>query len=218
MTAIIRTPDERRVDAAILLTLWDQCAQQPSEDAGDKLRQMKLAYLAALTLAEARIRALTLSFYRWTWGPMSNEVCEAWNDLERAGLMDGEEHWVVTRNGHSLAQAFYEEVVSDERNVALRSAIDDLAGEWRAQPATGPLLEFIYELPVTAIGEPNRAPIRGIRKGAELLEPVEPKEAGGSVFVNRGWLETLALTLRPGAATPVRLGIADFRAGRVRAL
>lgn len=94
-----RTADERRTDAAVLLALWGKSALRPREDAGDKLRQMKLAYLAAHALEADQVRALNLSFYRWTWGPMSNQVYAAWDTLIDSGLMDSEEHLVLTRRG-----------------------------------------------------------------------------------------------------------------------
>ena len=83
-----RTPDEQRTDAALRAALWARFAQHPREDAGDKLRQMKLAFLAAHGLEKEGVRALNLSYYRWTWGPMSNEVYLAWEMLERAGLLE----------------------------------------------------------------------------------------------------------------------------------
>ena len=61
-----RTPDDRRTDAALLLGFWARCAQRPREDAGDKLRQMKLAFLATHGLNNESVRALNLAFYRWT--------------------------------------------------------------------------------------------------------------------------------------------------------
>ena len=69
-----RSPDDRRVDTAVLLALWGRCAQHPREDAGDKLRQMKLAFLASLALNEANFRALTLTFFHWTWTNVERSV------------------------------------------------------------------------------------------------------------------------------------------------
>jgi len=213
--AIPRTPDERRTDAVLLLALWTHCAQRPREDSGDKLRQMKLAFLAAHGLEKQRVRALNLDFYRWTWGPMSNEVYDAWEALERAGLLESEEHFVVSRRGDALAQEFYDDVLRDERNALVRAVFDGLAEEWRNKPNTGPLLDAVYAMEITPIGSDRRLAVRDIRKGAALLQPVDPQQARSTLYVDRGWLETLALILVPGAIGPINAAVADFRAGRV---
>jgi hypothetical protein len=210
-----RTPDERRTDAALLLALWARCSQRPREDAGDKLRQMKLAFLAANGLATDGIRGLNLSFYRWTWGPMSNEVYDAWEALERVGLLESEEHFVFSRAGESLARDFYDDVLRDERNAPIRAVVDRIAGEWIEKPSTGPLLDAVYAMELTPIASDQRLPVREIRKGEELLVPVDPEVARSTLYVDRGWLETLALVLIPGAAVPIHAAVADFRAGRV---
>lgn len=53
----VRTQPQRWADAAILLALWTKAAKKPLEDAGDRLRLMKLAFLAAHDLHEQRFRA-----------------------------------------------------------------------------------------------------------------------------------------------------------------
>jgi len=210
-----RTPDEQRTDAALLLALWARCAQHPREDAGDKLRQMKLAFLAAHGLEKEGVRALNLSYYRWTWGPMSNEVYLAWEMLERAGLLENEEHFAFSRAGESLARDFYEDVLRDERNAVVHGVFGRVAGDWLEKPGTGQLLDAVYAMELTPIGSDQPRAVREIRKGEELLAPVAPNAARSVLYVDRGWLETLALTLVPGAAAPIHAAVADFRAGRV---
>jgi len=210
----VRTPDERRTDAALLLALWARCAQRPREDAGDKLRQMKLAFLAAHGLETERVRALNLSFYRWTWGPMSNEVYAAWEVLERSRLMESEEHFVLSREGESMAHEFYEDVVRDERNALVRAVLDRVAGEWLEKPNTGPLLEAVYAMELRPVGSDQRLAVRDIRKGEEVLAPVDPGRAQSTLYVDRGWLETLAIELKPGALATLRRAQSDFLEGR----
>lgn len=213
----MRNADQRRTDAALLLTLWTRSVEVPREDAGDKLWQMKLAFLAALDLAEGRVQALNLSFYRWTWGPLSNEVYDAWDDLADGDLLQPDEHFVVTRRGLDLAQAFYREVVCDERNVRVREAIDGVADEWHGPPETGKLLQRVYDREMVPCGDegPLPTPIRDISKGTELIEPVPATDATGWFTVEPGWLETLALTFKVAARAPLEEAITDFRTGRV---
>lgn len=210
-----RTPDDRRIDAALLLALWARCSPRPREDAGDKLRHMKLAFLAARALHESRFHALSLTFFRWTWGPMSNEVYDAWSVLKRAGLIESEEHIVLTRAGESLARAFYDDIVRDEPNAPLKSAFDAVEAKWRDQPATAPLLDAVYSLCVKAIGAAEAQSIREIRKGVELIVPLRREDSIATVRIDGGWLETLALELNPKFAAGVESGIRDFVEGRV---
>ena len=212
----MRTADERRTDAALLLALWARSVESPHEDAGDKLWQMKLAFLASLDLAKGRVHGLNLSFYRWTWGPLSNEVYDAWDDLAEGQFVQPDEHFVLTRRGLELAQAFYEEVVCDERNVHVRESIDRVATAWNGRPETRKLMEHVYDLEIVPCDDEGSlpTPIRAIGKGAQLLEPVPGSEATGWLTVEPGWLETLALTLKAEARAPLEAANADFRTGR----
>ena len=213
----MRNADQRRTDAALLLALWANAAESPREDEGDKLWQMKLAFLAARDLAKGRVTGLNLSFYRWTWGPLSNEVYDAWDDLAENQLLQPEEQFVFTRRGLDLAHAFYSEVVCDERNVRVREVIDRVAKEWHGQPRTANLLKRVYDLEVVPRGDEGSlpTPIRDIRKGIDLLEPVPTSEATGWFTVEPGWLETLAFTLRVGARASLEAAITDYRTGRI---
>jgi hypothetical protein len=216
MPAISRLPAERIVDTAVLLSLWAACARKPEEDAGDRLRQMKLAFLAAHKLHQQRLRGLGLAFYRWTWGPMSNEVYEVWDLARASGLVVEEEHFTVTSRGESLARDFYEEVLRVEENVRFRETIDEIASDWRDQPETRPLLRHVYDLAVVPEGEQLPRPIRDIPRGRDLFEPVDPGDALGGLHVPDAWLETLVLTMRPGADSDIILAEDDVRAGRVQ--
>lgn len=213
----MRNADQRRTDAALLLALWANAVENPREDAGDKLWQMKLAFLAALDLSASRLQGLSLSFYRWTWGPLSNEVYDAWDDLVESDLLHSDEHFVFTRRGLEFADAFYKEVVCDERNVQIRESIDRVADAWRGRPQTARLMEHVYGLEIVPLGgaQLQPIPVRSIERGTELLEPVPAPEATAGLTVEPGWLETLALALNLDARATVDAAIADYRAGRV---
>lgn len=213
----MRSADQRRTDAALLLVLWARAAEAPLEDAGDKLWQMKLAFLAALDLANGRVLGLNLSFYRWTWGPLSNEVYEGWDDLTGSRLLQPDEHFAFTRRGLDLAEAFYREVVCDERNVPVRESIERVADRWHGPPQTRPLMEHVYDLEIVPVGDQDSlpVPVRSITKGTDLLEPVPGSDAIGGFTVEPGWLETLALTLSLDARAPIEAAIADYQSGRV---
>lgn len=209
-----RTFDERLTDAALLLTLWTRAAKDPTSDAGDRLRQMKLAFLAAHRLQEERVRALNLSFYRWTWGPMSNEVYDAWNDLERGGFLEDEERFVITDDGAELADSFYNEVVRDEHNVPVRRAFDAIAAEWKPKQSTSAILNHVYAMEMAVGDSEARVPMKRIVEGTNLLAPIPAKQAVSRLYVSNAWIETLALEFNPAARARLAAATADFRAGR----
>ena len=186
-----RTLAQQWVDAAILLALWTRAAKKPRENAGDRLRLMKLAFLAAHDLREQRFRALGLTFYRWTWGPLSNEVYDAWGDLARSGLMDEEERFVVTDDGMELADLFGREVLGDEPNAHVRHTIDLIAEAWTGKMATKPILDHVYGMTVRPAGGNGAITIRSADMGTRLVEPVASDDLKGSLEVDNAWLETL---------------------------
>ena len=209
------TPEQQRINAAMLLTLWAQCAERPRVEAGDKTRQMKLAFLAALCASKEKVSAYNLSFYGWTWGPMSNEVYASWGMLEASGLVESEEEFVFTRAGLRLASEFYADVLGEEPNALVREIVDGVANEWRPRPGARAILDHVYavELPLAD----NRTPIalRDVRKGIAVLDPVDHRTARATLHVSGGWRETLALAMVPAATRDIELAIADYAAGRV---
>lgn len=202
------------IDAALLLALWKRAATEPLIDAGDKLRQMKLAYLVCHDLRTFASDALTPSFYRWTWGPMSNDIYSTWEILKRSGHLDSEEKMVVTSRGAELAEAVYHEILGDEANIQIRASFDSVVAYWRARQDTESLLDHVYEMVVTPEGDDIARPIREIRKGTELFSPVDPSEARSRIHIDEGWLETLLIELKPGKISPIITATEDFRAGR----
>ncbi len=211
--ADLRTLDEQRIDAALLLALWSRAAPAGSDDLGDRLRLMKLAYLGARSCAERRARGLSTSFYRWRWGPLSNEVYHAWEQLAAARLLQDDEHIVLTEDGASLADDFYDEVLRSEENASIRAALDEVAERWRAQPSTGAIMDYVYSLPARS-GAGNGETISSTALGAGLLKPLSARAAQSTISVDPGWLETLALLFNAPARARLREAEADFRAGR----
>ena len=212
-----RTPLERLTDAALLLTLWERAVEEPRVDAGGRIWQMKLAYLFARELQERQVHGLNLNFYRWTWGPMSNQVYGVWDQLRTTGLLDEEERFLFTRRGLELADEFFGEVVCDERNLAVREAVDAVANEWKGKgPHLNAILDHVYGLPAKPVDDAEALPrpLREIREGTELLAPLERIDVREGFTVEEGWLETLAIVFNPESRAGIGAAIEDFRAGR----
>lgn len=207
-----RTP-QRWIDAAILLALWKKAARRPLEDAGDRLRLMKLAFLAAHDLCEQRFRALGLAFYRWTWGPLSNEVYEAWETLTSAGMMEEDERFLLTAEGAELADDFAREVLGDEPNDHVRRTVDRIAEAWSGRTATKPLLDHVYGLRIRPVGRNQKITVRSAYPGQDLLAPPDG-DLAGSLVVGNDWIETLGLCFAPDREADLRQAERDFRERR----
>ena len=212
--------DQALVDAAAMLVLWHRAAPQFDPEAhddgtlGDRLRLMKLAFLAACSLSEAKIAGLGLSFYRWTWGPLSNEVYDVWERLERAGILHEEEQWIVTEDGASLSDAFYGDVFHAEVNEQVRRAFDEIADRWRGEPWTSELMKHVYALEVVPVGGDSPVAVSDVPMASPIIQPIAPLAGGDVLDVDSAWLETLALAFSPLDTATLESAEDDFRTAR----
>ena len=182
---------------------------------------MKLAFLAAYDLNEQRFRALNLTFYGWTWGPRSDEVCDVWETLIASGLMHEEERFLVTDDGEELADTFHREVVCDERNERVLSTIDHIAKTWAGRMATKPILDHVnrLSLPPVAAGEElwgsdRQVTVKAAPRGRPLIEPLTQLDASGSLTVSNAWIETLGMYCAPSNEAGLLRAEQDFRERR----
>src|SRR3972149_9168332 len=110
-----RTHEEILADEALILALYHLTqVEARTPEVGDRLKAMKLVFLANHSMLQRRAKGLNCTFYRWNYGPLSNEVYGAWTRLIQAGLLQEEERISVTPRGSDLAGAFIREVVADE--------------------------------------------------------------------------------------------------------
>jgi hypothetical protein len=209
--------ESRLTDAALLLALWRGSAEAPREDLGDRLRLMKLAFVAQHTFVERRIRALDLSFYRWSWGPLSNGVYAVWKLLQDAGYLAEDEHFILTRAGEGLADAFHEEVLRAEANRPVWEVVSGTAEQWRGV-RTAELLDYVYDSQLTPAGGTKHQRVRDISKGVELLQPLSPEQAKIELQIDPAWVETLGLLFQPGSRQEIARAEQDFRLGRFQVL
>ena len=176
------------------------------------MRLMKLAFLASRRLAEESICALGVGFYRWKFGPFSNEVARAWERLAAADLIEEEEVWSLTRTGAELATAFDEDVLRAEANAPVREVFDELRDQWRNTYSAQPLLSHIYELSASIEGGGHT--IKEMALGEEFETPPTRSQARSSLIVANAWIETFALELNPNSIRMLNAAVEDFRAGR----
>ena len=133
-----RTHDEELTDEALILALYDPVQRRTGEAAvGDRLKAMKLVFLANYAMFSERMKGLNCTFYRWDYGPMSNDVYAAWQRLQRAGLLDEEECIRVTERGAELASAFIRDVLQSEENRPFLRCLEETARQWARKSPTG---------------------------------------------------------------------------------
>lgn len=173
---------------------------------------MTLAYLLFRRLQEASACALSVSFYRWKFGPMSNDVYDVWERPRAAGLLEEEEVWNVTPAGMDLTDAFYRDMLCAEEHAAVREVLDHVSKKWRSAWSDQALMHHIYELPANVDG--TGPSIAEMPLGTEFEVPVCPPQANFVLGVGSDWIETIALRLNPSTMPMLRAAVEDFGAGR----
>jgi hypothetical protein len=210
-----RSDTERRMDDALLLALWSRAQQQAGgEAAGDRLKLMKLAFLAAYPLYRDNVKALNLRFYRWKWGPMATEVYSSIDDLTASGLLLEEEQYVVPDEGLRLAQSFCDEVLEQPENAPILRTLEDVAKTYGALP-TGEILDRVYSMRCFAVGLAGRHQVKALPMRSGLTEILNEEEAVESLVVPPSWQVTLELALSRDALRNLQRGIEDTHEGRI---
>ncbi len=211
-----RTDYERLSDNAVLLSLWSMAQERNGHEAvGDRLKMMKLAFLAAYPLYWDRVKALNLRFYRYTWGPYTEQVSDSWDDLRARHLLGEEELFYVTEEGERLATSFSHEVLGLERNKHIRYKIEDVVEKYGAL-ATQSLLDEVYGMYCYTLGSPGKKhQVKAVQPRQEFTGLLEPGEAGQSLYIPPGWQVTLELAFDPDALHNLQRGVEDTCSGRV---
>lgn len=210
-----RLKEEAISDAALLLALYARVQERsPTGTAGDRLKLMKLSYLAANRLFEERAKGLNCTFYRWTFGPLSNHVYRTWEMLCRAGLLEEDEEFTVTPEGIDLARAFVDDVLASEPNVHFLRMIEAVADEW-GNKLRGEILDSVYEMDVVPIDSAGPMKVRDVPLTGHLIEALDPHEAKSVLDVPESWLETLALQLDAESMASIERGEVAAQASRL---
>jgi len=185
------------------------------EAVGDRLKMMKLAFLAAYPLYWDRIKALNLRFYRYTWGPYTEQVSDSWDDLCARHLLGEEEMFYVTEEGERLARSFRDEVLGLSENQDIRRWLEDVV-EAHAALDTQSLLSKVYDMYCYTLESPGRKHrIKSISQRQQFTAILEAEDADESLVIPPGWQITLELALDPDALRNLQRGIDDAGADRL---
>jgi hypothetical protein len=211
------TYDEQLLNDVLLLSLWAEAQKamgSDTETVGDRFKLMKLAFFAAYDLYTTKVKALSLTFFRWRRGPMSKEIYAAWEHLTELGFMAEDEEFGVTERGMELAAGFSDEVLALEPNEPICSAFRLTAESW-GPLTTDEIKARIYDVYCLTTQSTRRRPIRSIAMGERFTEPLDESQADTLIVVPPAWQETLELALNKRASVDLRAGIEDMYRGRV---
>lgn len=188
---LVRSEREFLIDELMTLALLRLV---PAVRVGDRLKVVKLLFLATYELFKRRWKALNFCFYRYTYGPFTPQVYEVWGDLSWSELMSIEPRAAgliyLTPKGRRLADSFIEEVLSQEDNAPIKAVIDSVAKEFGTQP-TNKVLQLVYDMPVQPVGQEVSLPLVQVPVRTQLTAILEFAEAEKELTVPQSWLARL---------------------------
>ncbi|MEX2599353.1 MAG: hypothetical protein WD533_06825 [Dehalococcoidia bacterium] len=200
----IRTEQERFTDALLTLATYARVQETRGHDVGDRLKAMKHVFVPAHSLFSKRMRAFNLSFHRYTHGPFTREVYEAWEELTIAGFLavseDPRGPVTVTGDGIAFARYFMGEVLSRPRNQGILHEIE-ASVDATASLSTRQLLDRVYATRAVPVGWQDRVPIAEIPAGVYLTKIIEPYEAAAAVDIPAQWHRRFHIAYLKGIAS-----------------
>lgn len=214
-----RTADESIIDKALYLSLLDLVAHEKMGKGtivGDKLKCMKLPFLAEYPMFEKRIKAFNLTFFQYEFGPFSKHIYEVWGDLEGVGciaLID-KKLLELKEEGHQIAHTFIREVLSQAENRLFLEQLQDTAKKY-ARLATPAIMNIVYDTEVHVLELGKRLKVRDAPMGVNFTYTLDDKEASLKLKVDQNWLETLAIELNPANKYSVIQALDDLKSGRI---
>ncbi len=202
----VRTTEERLGDALVTLAAFAKIQQTIGNHVGERLKAAKLLFLISHDLFTKRVRALHLSFYRYTYGPFTTDLYATWEELASAGYLsvdaDPRGAIAVTLDGLECAERFTCDVLESRAGRAVRQAIDQVA-DGMAHLRTGELLDQVYAKQVTPVGWDTPTAIRDVPSGVYLTKIVERQEATEALRVPAVWIRGLQIAQMKVAAESV---------------
>ena len=212
----VRKTDEAIVDKALILVLMDLVAHKNQNAfVGDRLKCMKLSYLAANKMFEEKAKGFNLTFFRYERGPLSKAVYSTWNHLSILGLIIEDRHgFKVTPSGSTLAQAIFKDVLSRQINEFFRNTIENVVVQY-GHLATPRITQIIYDTQVVLPSSGIIKKIRDIELGEDLILILEQNEARSIFEIDSAWLDTLAIELNPTNKAGLMKAFSDYKEGRI---
>jgi Mn-dependent DtxR family transcriptional regulator len=171
----------------------------------------KITFVAGERYKASHQRVLNQSFYRWHWGPMSDDVYEDFSSMKELDLVHGAEdkEIVLTEKGEKVLLATADLFRGKEK---LLSKIDGVAANVRNLDA---LLKEVYAMKVHVEEFDKEMQISEIPEGTEMLAPLWESEAKEVLDLGIEWAETLDLMMDPLADSKIRKSMDDAKKGKL---
>jgi len=172
-----------------------------------KVKLLKMAYLAEDKMVKDRLKGFNYNFYRWDYGPMSNEALEDHEWLVNNGLVS-DFPATPTKRGSEVLKELSELF---DRNRHILDHINRIVNEF-ARVSGRDLRYDVYARP--APGKKIR--VGDIQKGETLLSALLEKEAKETFRIDAEWLETISILMDKEFYESLQEGVKDVREGRVK--
>jgi uncharacterized phage-associated protein len=199
--------DETLKNRALLLYLIDKAHEKTSFVGITKLQ--KLAFLSQLKANKDCVGSTSFEFYRWNFGPMSNEVYRESQQLQKSNLLLVGDNMILSQIGKEVLnnlQGLF------SKNKEILQYINAIASDY-AKYRTEDLTNLVYKIKIKPDELPNEMPIGDIPKGYTLLHGLESPEKGFKL--SPSWEATLEVLFDRDAYNSLKEGMEDVRAGRV---
>lgn len=178
------------IDSALTLALFHQ-VEEVGGSIGDRLKAMKLLFAASYEAHRMRQKCFSFAFYRYTYGPFTQQVYETWEDLAWAGWLEmgpGPKGQIkLSEKGHAVAQEFVRNVLSRPTNVHCLRTMKLIAKNLGAL-STARVLDQVYAMKCLAVGAQEPVVIRDMPTGRYLTVPLEAEAASRAIQIPTKWL------------------------------
>jgi len=206
---VTRSENEKIID--LILTLRAiQIASKVTRFQGLLMLQ-KILFLAAIDYRKLKYHVLSQSFYRWDWGPMSNEVYDDFNVLSTLGLIQGEKdsELFITPEGEKLLDQT-NDIFTNQSN--LLKILETKAKEVKDLDS---ILETVYAQTVFVEDMGREVPMRDIPLGKQIITPVWSLDAKEQLNIDKSWIETFEILINPKMRALVNRSLDEAKHGKL---
>ena len=217
-----REPATRIQDRILLLSLFARLDHYGY--IGDSMKVQKTVFLVEYNAAPESMLIFNYPYFKWNHGPFSKALKDDYrllSDPAGLGYLDASDQFDLTPKAVTLAEAFWLDVVTDQRNQGIRKVLEATVASC-AEKRGWDLQTRVYDLKVysgkskhTPPAERKMMTVRDTPLSREFfLVPPEPRQ---TLVMPEGWEETLWIELAEcsQARESLKSAKADIAAGRV---
>jgi len=202
-----RNLPETLVDRLLTLFLISECQKQGCRVTG-KVKLLKLVYLSESRMVQNEIKGFNYGFYRWDYGPMSNELLQDLDCLKENGLLEKTENFIgVTSRGWEVLRSSSTLLNRNEEFLEFVRKVVKEFGHYRGKS----IKTIVYCIPKTG----ERELIGKTEHGEELLRKISLDRARKSFLIDDEWIETLSILLDKEVCDSLKRGMKDAKEGKV---